>query len=267
MTVDSRLQALRRATTELIAFETDLAARLEQCRQVARAHPEALGAIERSAPMVQAQCDRLAAYLKGIGDGEPRGVASHSVLPSGVSEALRGAGVAFNDGAMRYATLFEMALRLYEPALREIAPKHLKAYVDAASAVNRLLPTVAAWELAQGGLHCACICPMCGLGVCGCVAFGTQTLLAAWRDASGAEAAMPGFGLQAPKPESELAKAGVRDGDRLLAVDGQEVRSVAEIQAAIRKHALGEQVRLLVQRGSDAANELVVRHVSDYPNT
>lgn len=267
MTVDTRAQALRRATTELIAFETDLAARLGQDRQVVHVHPEALGAIERFAPMVQAQRDRLAAYLKGIGADEPSGVVSRSTPPSGVSGALRNVGVAFNDGAMRYAALHEMALRLYEPALREIAPKHLKAYVEATSAVNRLLPAVVAWELAQSGAHCSCICPMCGLGACGCVAVATQTLLTAWRDASAVEATVPGFGLQAPKPESELAKAGVRGGERLLAVDGQEVRSVAEIQAAIRKHALGEQVRLLVQRGSDTASELVVRHVSDYPKT
>jgi S1-C subfamily serine protease len=57
----------------------------------------------------------------------------------------------------------------------------------------------------------------------------------------------------------------VRGADRLLAVDGQEVRSVADIQAAIRKHALGEEVRLLVQRGAGPAREIGVRHVSDYP--
>lgn len=267
MTADSRLQVLQRAASELIAFEAGLAARLAEDRQVVQAHPEAGGRIERFMPMVQAHRDRLVTYLKGIGGDEPRGVASRSVSASGVSGTLRVMGVAFNDGAMRYVVLYEIALRLYEPALREMAPKHLKAYVDAAAAVQRLLPAVVAWELARSGLHCSCICPMCGLGACGCVAFGTQTLLGAWREASAAEAAVPGFGLQAPKPESELAKAGVRGGDTLLAVDGQGVRSIDEIQAAIRKHAVGEQVRLLVQRGSDAASELIVKHVSDYPKT
>ncbi len=69
------------------------------------------------------------------------------------------------------------------------------------------------------------------------------------------------------KPESELARAGVRGGDRLLAVDAQEVRSVADIQAAIRKHALGEEVRLLVQQGLNPAREIGVRYVSDYLET
>ena len=180
---------------------------------------------------------------------------------------MRGLCVAFDHAALSYAMLYEMALRLHEPALREIAPEHLEVHVDAASTLYRLLPAAVAWELAQDGLQCSCICPMCGLGVCGCVSFGTQTLVETWREALAAESAQPGFPLQPPKPESEVARAGVRGGDRLLAVDAQEVRSVADIQVAIRKHPLGEEVRLLVQRGSQPAGEIVVRHVSDYPET
>jgi len=271
MTINLRLEALRRAVTELIAFESDLKARLERERQVVRVHPEALAAIEGFGPMVEAQRDWLATYLKGIGSPEPGGGTTTSGFAfsptAGVSGALRGVYVAFNYGAMSYAMLYEMALRLYEPPLREIAPKHLKAYADAAITINRLLPAVLAWELAQDGLHCSCICPMCGLGACGCVALGTRTLIAAWRDAATAESAPPAFVLQPPKPESELARAGVQGGELLLAVDGQEVQTLWDIQAAIRKHALGDEVRLLVQRGSEAPREFGVRHVSDYPKT
>jgi hypothetical protein len=268
MTVDLRLQALRRAVTELIAFENDLEARLGREREVVRAYPEALAAIERFRPTVHAQRSRLESYLEGIG-GVEAGAATEGGLPfspaAGVSGALRGLCVAFDHAALSYAMLYEMALRLHESALREIAPEHLEVHVDAASTLYRLLPAAVAWELAQDGLQCSCICPMCGLGVCGCVAFGTQTLVEVWREAMASESALPGFGLQPPKPESELARAGVRGADRLLAVDGQEVRSVADIQAAIRKHALGEEVRLLVQRGAGPAREIGVRHVSDYP--
>ncbi|MHB0981187.1 MAG: PDZ domain-containing protein [Thermoleophilia bacterium] len=268
MTIDLRLQALRAAVTELIAFESDLEARLEGERDVVRAYPEALAAIERFRPTVHAQRDQLVGYLEGIGGAEA-GAAIKGGLPfnpaAGVSEALRGVCVAFNHGALSYAMLYETALRLYEPALREIAPEHVRVYVEAASTLYRLLPAAVAWELAQDGLQCSCICPMCGLGVCGCVSFGTRFLVETWREALAAESALPGFALQPPKPESELARAGVRGGDRLLAVDGQEVRSVRDIQVAIRKHVLGEEVRLLVQRGSQPAGEIGVRHVSDYP--
>jgi hypothetical protein len=36
---------------------------------------------------------------------------------------------------------------------------------------------------------------------------------------------------------------------------------------AIRKHPLGEEVRVLVQRGSEAPRAVSGRHVSDYPST
>jgi len=268
MTVDMRLQALRGAVTELIAFESDLEARLEREKEVVRAYPEALAAVECFVPLVHAQRDRLAGYLESIRGAEAREtiVAAPPQQPAtGISKALRGICVALDQNAISYAMLFEMALRLYDPALREFAPDHLEACVEAAASLYRLLPAVVAWELERDGSVCSCICPMCGLGACGCVAFGTQMLVETWSETLAAEPALPSFGLQPPRPESELARAGVRGGERLLAVDGLDVCCVPDIQAAIRKHALGEEVTLLVQRGSEPAREVVVRHVSDYP--
>jgi hypothetical protein len=221
--------------------------------------------------MVQTHRDQLATYLKDSGGAEPSeettSPQSTSKEATALSGVLRDLCLAFHQCAVSYAMLYEVALRLYEPRLREIAPKHLKAHADAALSTMRLLPGVVAWQLARDGLHCACICPMCGLGACGCVALGTQTLTAAWRDAAPTESGPPGFVLQPPKPESELARAGVQGGELLLAVDGQQVRALAEIQAAIRKHTLGDDVRFLVQRASESPRGLNVRHVSDYPKT
>ncbi len=59
MIVDMRLRALRTAVTELVAVEGDLEARLEGEREVVRAYPEALAAIEHFRPTVHAQRDRL----------------------------------------------------------------------------------------------------------------------------------------------------------------------------------------------------------------
>src|SRR5262249_34480102 len=140
-------------------------------------------------------------------------------------------------------------------------------HTDAALLTARLLPGVVAWQLAQDGLHCACICPMCGLGACGCVALGTETLTDAWRDAAPTESEPTGFVLLTPRRESQLARAGVQAGELVLAVDGQQARDRDTIQTAIRKHALGDEVRLLIQRGSESPRELKVRHVSEYPRT
>jgi S1-C subfamily serine protease len=86
----------------------------------------------------------------------------------------------------------------------------------------------------------------------------------AWHEASAQAGVGEGFLLQQPRPHSELAAADVQAGDRITAVDGLPVRSVQEIQAAIRKHQLGDAVTLQLVRGGEA-RELVVKHVSDNP--
>lgn len=271
MTADLRLQAIHRTVAELVAFEGDVAGRLERAQQLSSGHPDALAAIRRLRPKVQTHHDRLATYLKDSGGAEPGpetiGPQSTSREATALSEVLRDLCLAFHRCALSYAMLYEVALRLYEPRLREIAPKHLKAHADAALSTARLLPGVVAWQLAQDGLLCACICPMCSIGACGCVALGTKTLTEAWRDAAPTESEPPGLVLQAPRPESQLARAGVQGGELVVAVDGQQVRDFWEVQVAIRKHALGDEVGLLIQRGSETPRELKCQHVSEYPKT
>jgi PDZ domain len=271
MTADLKFPLIRRSVAELVAFEGEVAGRLERAQQLSSGHPDALAAIQRLRPMVQTHRDQLATYLKDSGGAEPSGETkspqSASREATAFSEVLRDLCLAFHHCALSYAMLYEVALRLYEPRLREIAPKHLKAHAEAALSMARLLPGAVAWQLTQDGLHCACICPMCGLGACGCVAICAQTLTAAWRDAVPTESEQPGFVLQTPRPHSELARAGVQGGELLLAIDGQRVRDLQEIQDAIRKHALGDEVRFLIQRSSESPRELNVRHVSDFPKT
>lgn len=269
MTADPRLQAIHRTVLELAGFEDELAERLERAQQLSAGYPDARDAIQRLRPMVQAHRDLLAAYLKESGGAEPGKETTSSQSTwreaTALSELLRELSMAFHRCALGYAMLYEVALRLYEPRLREIAPKHMKAHAGAALSTAQMLPGAVAWQLAQDGLPCACICPMCGLGACGCVALGTQTLIAAWRGAASTESEPAGFTLQPPRPESELARAGVQGGDLLLAVDGHQVRTTDDIQHVLRKHAFGDEVRFQVRRGSESPRELVVRHVSDYP--
>jgi hypothetical protein len=271
MTVDLRLQVIRSTVAELVAFENEVAGRLERAQHLSSGHPDSLAAIQRLRPMVQTHRDQLATYLKDFGGAEPSrettSPQSTSREATALSEVLRDLCLAFHRCALSYAMLHEVAARLYEPRLREIAPEHLKAHADAALSTARLLPGVVAWQLAQDGLHCACTCPMCGLGACGCVAWVTETLIDAWRDAAPIESLPPGFILQSPRPGSELARAGVQGGELILAVDGQQVHGRVEIQAALRKRTLGEEVRFLTQRGSESPRELIVRHAGDYPKT
>jgi hypothetical protein len=270
MTADPRLQVIRRTVAELAASEDDVAGRLERAQQLSSGHADTLAAIQRLRLTVQAHRDQLATYLENSGGTEPSRKATRpqsTRQAAALSEVLRGLSLAFHHCTLSYGMLYELALRLYEPRLREIAPEHLKAHADAALSTARLLPGVVAWQLAQDGLHCACTCPMCGLGACGCVAMGTETLTEAWRDAAPTESEPPGFVLLPPKPESALARAGMQGRELVLAVDGEQVRGRAEVQAALRKRTLGDEVRFLIQRGSESPRELIVRHAGDYPKT
>lgn len=283
MTADLRFQVIRHTVADVLASEDEVAGRLERAQQLSSGHPDTLAAIQRLRPMVQTHRDQLATYLKDSGGGEPsrETTSPQSTLreATALSEVLRDLCLAFHNCALGYAMLFEVALRLYEPRLREIAPKHLKAHADAALSTAGLLPGVVARQLAQDGLHCACLCPSCGLGACGCVDYGTQTLTTAWRDAAASrpglpwpsevptESEPPAFVLQTPKPDSQLARAGVLGGERVLAVDGLQVHGFWDVTVAIRKHSLGDEVNLLIQRGSETPRELKCQHVSEYPKT
>jgi len=79
------------------------------------------------------------------------------------------------------------------------------------------------------------------------------------------EAIMIGPVRSPPRPGSQLAAAGIHERDHVLSVDGAPVRSNPELQAALRKHALGETARLSVQRSSGELLEVPVKHVSDFP--
>jgi len=182
-----------------------------------------------------------------------------------LSNNLRVDYAAFNYMALGYAVLYEISLRLYVPAMREIAPQHMLNYGNAAQAVSPIIAPVVASELLQNDLTCSCICPMCSMGACGCVSVCTATIDEVWREAATHADSLAGFLLPAPRPGSQLALAGVHGGDRLLEVDGRPVHKVPDIQAAIRTHALGEDVQLRVMRASDGAREVIVKHVGDYP--
>jgi hypothetical protein len=127
MTADLRFQLIRRTVAEVVANEGDVAGRLERAQLLSAGHFDSLAAIERLQQMVQTHRDELAAYLKESDLGEPSGEITSPLSASrqsnALAEALRDLSLAFHNCALGYAMLFEVALRLYEPRLREIAPE------------------------------------------------------------------------------------------------------------------------------------------------
>jgi hypothetical protein len=273
-------EMLHRYVAELVAIESDLEDALGQQRETLEAHVEAAATVQRLHVITRGHRAALETHLQRLGGdaAEPTKTLVATLLganahegdgagPRRVSDVLRDDYTVFNYAAIIYAVLCEMAFRLYDPPLRQIAPRHLRAYAQAVQEINQLIAGVVAWELQQQGLECRCICPMCGMGACGCVAVGTRAVNEAWRETTPVREAPQGFLLLPPRAGSPLAHAGVQGGERLLEVDEEPVQSVADIQTAIRKHPLGEEVRVLVQHGSEAPREARARHVSDYPST
>jgi len=273
-------QTLRRYVAELFALESDLEGALEHQREKVQAHPEA-AMVSSFHEMARGQREALEAHLERLGGdtAKPTKTAvaalfdastdeAHGARTRTLSNVLRDDYTAFNYAAISYEALCEMGFRLYDPPLREMAWRHLRAYAEATQQINQLIVSVVAWELERQGLECRCICPMCSMGACGCVAAGTYYVNEAWREmAPSSGQAERGFLLLPPRAGSPLAVAGVQGGERLLGVDDQQVESIAEIQTAIRKHPLGEEMRVLVQRGSEAPREIRARHLSDIPST
>jgi hypothetical protein len=263
MTTKSKQEALHQAVVELIELEATLE------RVLGAAAAEVGEALLRFAGMAGEHRTALEAYLASIGGSagsraDPAaGIAA--VGPAGrvgTSSALAEAYGRLNEAAFRYGLLTTMAFRLYELPLRELGPKHLRDYAEAAQTINELIPPTVAAELRDRGLECQCICPLCSLGACGCVNASTRLINVAWRDAAPPREGTPGLLLQPPRPDSDLARAGFRGGEVLLAVEDRQIREfrdIPDVQAAIRDHAPGEDLRLRVQRGGEEPAEVRVR--------
>jgi hypothetical protein len=274
MTANSKQEALRRAVAELIELEGTLERTLGARAAAAEAHGAVGEALRRFAGLAGEHRTALEAYVASIGGGAGRtgSAAGSTAVPGrqgkpGTSSAaaLAGAYAALNDAAIRYGVLTTMAFRLYELPLRELAPKHLRDYAEAAQQINQLIPAAVAAELRGHGLECQCTCPMCSFGACGCVAISTRHINSAWREAAPPVDGPPGLPLQQPRPDSDLARAGIRGGELLLAVDDRPVRENSDVQAALREHAPGEDVRLRLQRPGEEPTDVRVRQAGDAP--
>lgn len=181
------------------------------------------------------------------------------------SNDVQTAYVAVGDASGAAASLFTTGRLMFEGAACDLAVDRLKAYTQLTKALDALLPQVVGWELREEGLACHCICPMCGLGACGCIWASLHNIDAARGGAGLTEPDERGIPLRSPpRPGSQLAAAGVKQWDRVVAVDDQAVRAPAELQAALRRHAIGEEVRVRIDRDGES-REIVVRHASDLP--
>jgi hypothetical protein len=262
---------LKHSVAGMVALEARTEALLGRLRGEVRGHLGAASALERYHATSEAQRDRLKAHLWALGaeagdapagsppsEGAPENRGNGDVPPGGTaSRALRDAYLALNEAAFGYGVLHETAHvvdSVRHAATIQLAERHLRAYTAAAQELNQLLADVVAWELRQEGQYCECRCPSCELGICWCVAHTTDAINTAWRDTA---PAYPSAGLRvAPNPRRP-PDLDVREGDLVIAVDGQRVASTADVTSAVMSHAPGEPIRLGIERRSVGALEVV----------
>jgi hypothetical protein len=254
---DARLARALEATTAHVSSIPETAIDMEPAEAIAAA----IAALREPMPaelLALAAAEEVSTRqgLDLVGDGPAPSSAT-------ASNAVQGAYGAVGEASGAAASLFATGRLMFEGAACDLAVDRMKTYARATKAPNALLPQVVGWELREEGLACHCVCPMCGLGACGCIWASLHNIDLAWGGAGLAEPDEHGIPLRSPpRPGSQLAAAGVHQWDRVVAVDDQAVRAPAELQTALRRHAIGEEVRLRIEHNGDS-REVVVRHASD----
>ena len=243
------------------SLEAGIEASLLAHRAVLRANPGAAAAVERLLVLVRQHQAAIEALL---GSPEPRvpeapAAASAPSIPSSLESVARSA----TDAVIAYGSLYTVARLMYRPDVCDLAEAHAAAWTEAFHDLSDSLPDVLAADLRQQDLVCQCVCPACGIGACGCVRNSIETIRGVW----GRSGLAPEEGLELlvpPRPGSQLAEAGLQQGDRILAVDGDAVHTTPELQRGLRRHEIGDPATLRVLRGGETV-DLQVARVSDFP--
>jgi membrane-associated protease RseP (regulator of RpoE activity) len=258
---DSDQDGLRQAMSGMIALESRLEESLAQLSAEATGYLEAPIVIGQLHSLVTGQREGLQAHLQGLGDADIPAVESaisaafeapRGEHRQGTVATLRAVATAFTEAAFGYAVLHGLAHRFFDVPTADVADQHRRNYLQAAQGIHQAIGDVVVQELQEAGHACRCQCPACGPGICICWHVHVEP------DATSLGAAAEGIVVRAPRAQSNAERAGLRHGDVILAVDGQEVRSYQEMRAMMGDHEPGESVTLRVRRGTDDPQELVV---------
>jgi membrane-associated protease RseP (regulator of RpoE activity) len=244
-------------------LESQLVDRLEELRTdtaIDRAPGESFTRLLALAASHRLTLDEFAG-LRGAELNRPELAGVHRVGEPAQSALLEDVVAMAASAVVAYGALYASARLLYENEVCDLADAYAADWARELVALNDLLALTVHGDLLLGGLTCRCICPTCGIGACGCTRNSIDTIRGYW----GQPGLEPSEGLELrvpPRPESQLAEAGLERGDRIIAVDGELVHSNAEIQRALRGHPIGESMTMqVVQAG--APQEIRVARVSD----
>jgi hypothetical protein len=255
---------LHRHMINTVAFERELEQFLAQLLGEMSEHPQVDAIFKEFHQMIKTQRETLEARLRSVVNNLPdiaktastillREVSQETDYP--LSTALQNLYTMFSRAIMAYTTLQLLTLRFRDSwaASEEntaiIVRQHTLNYAAALQKINQLIHDVVIWEMDQEGLECTCTCPSCSLGVCLCALAGRTLLDHAWSEA-GAILVDKEITILPPRSASAASNAGLRGGDKIIAVDGHEISTINQMQGAIRSHESGENIVLSISRES-----------------
>lgn len=164
---------------------------------------------------------------------------------------------ALNEAALAYGRLHAIAHRAFdsqgEGNTAGLAEAHMRGHTAEIQQLDLGISDVAVRELDAAGTECQCTCPGCGFGLCLCAPHGASTVRQAWSETL-PKPPSDGLRVRRPRADSRALAAGLRDGDRVLAIDGQEIATdldVVAVQRAIRGHAPDGPMTLRIRRGRE----------------
>ncbi|MBI4260267.1 MAG: PDZ domain-containing protein [Actinobacteria bacterium] len=262
---DPDRDGLRRGLESMVALESRLEETLALASAATEGYLEAATHIDPLRSLVAGQREALQAHMEELGDADvpPVGTAVSAALEpapktrGGEGEKtalgrLREVATAFTEAAFAYAALHALAHRFYHVATADLADRHRTNYLQAARAIHRAVGDVVVQGVLEAGHACRCQCPSCDPGVCLCWHVHAEP------DASAPGAATEGIVVRAPRADSNAERAGLRNGDVILAVDGREIGSYQDMLDAMRAHEPGDDAELRVRRGTADPQELTL---------
>jgi PDZ domain-containing protein len=262
-TEDRAARAVMDCLADILAIEAQILASVDDWAAALRDHPEAAAMVERLRSVARSHHEtwagRLAASTPRRSSRASRRIGS-ATTPASAQATIRQVAEVALDAALEGERAYQTARLSGDGDTCDLLESHLSDHAATVAEARHVLPLVVARELRAAGLPCACRCPMCSIGACGCVRATLAASELAWTGEEPPRTA--GLILHSPpRPGSQLAAAGLDEGDVIVSVDGDEVGVNREAQAALRRHDVGDEVRIEVDRVGGLRTDITVRRV------
>ncbi len=253
----------------MVSLETHIGTILDQVRVDASDHEDMTAFVDDCIELVESQRQAIESRLHQVAKliklprMTDRDYPDDLGLP--LSTGIRRIHVCIDSAIVGYSVLQLLALRHRDNYLAgdgntaDLAVAHYQNYLGVMGKINTMLHNIVVWELERDDVTCRCTCPCCDLGVCLCAPSSRSDLNDAWGIAN-PDIDETGVYVYPPRPESAAAVAGLKTGDVIEAVDGEELESLWTLHDVVEAHQKGTAMEFRVRRISgDHAHISVIR--------